>query len=122
MQKKEKIFILAALFVAIIIAGFFYLYQKNTEQTTVVIQVDGQEYQRTSLQKNQTIIIQNGNHYNEIVIHNNQVFMKAANCPDQVCVHQGSISHSPNMIICLPNRVSIEIQSTDKGVVDAILK
>lgn len=122
MHRKEKIFILTALLLAVIVASFFYLCSRDEKPSIVIIQFDGKEYQRASLQHDQTILIQNENNYNEIMIQNKQVSMKQASCPDQVCVHQGIIDHAPNMIICLPNRVSIEIQSIDQGAPDAVLQ
>ena len=35
--------------------------------------------------------------------------MKSADCPDQVCVHQGWISDSTVPIVCLPHQVIIEV-------------
>lgn len=36
-------------------------------------------------------------------------------CPDKLCVHMGWKSRSGDSIICLPNRVVIEIRSGEEG-------
>ena len=38
-----------------------------------------------------------------------RIRMKSADCPDQVCVHQGWISDSTVPIVCLPHQVIIEV-------------
>ncbi|NMA83050.1 MAG: NusG domain II-containing protein [Epulopiscium sp.] len=47
--------------------------------------------------------------YNKIEAKNNQIRFIEANCPDQVCVQAGWIPKGGNIAVCLPNRVSIEI-------------
>jgi len=44
-----------------------------------------------------------------MVIDGTKVYMESADCPNQICVHHSSISHKGETIICLPNRVVIEI-------------
>ena len=40
-----------------------------------------------------------------------RIRVAAADCPDQVCVHQGWISTGIAPIVCLPNQLVIQIQS-----------
>ena len=42
-----------------------------------------------------------------------RIRMKSADCPDQVCVHQGWISDSTVPIVCLPHQVIIEVTGGD---------
>ena len=35
--------------------------------------------------------------------------MESASCPDGLCVHQGAISDGLLPIVCLPNKVQIQI-------------
>lgn len=55
---------------------------------------------------------------NCIVIKNGQVYMESAVCPDQICVRHGSISKNREMIICLPNKVFIEVESNKENEID----
>ena len=43
-----------------------------------------------------------------------------ADCPDQLDVKQGYISKVGEVIVCLPNRLVIEIKGVDEGDVDYI--
>ena len=46
---------------------------------------------------------------NILVIEGGSAYMKHADCPDGLCVKQRKKSRSGERIVCLPNRVSIEI-------------
>ena len=39
--------------------------------------------------------------------------MTRADCPDQLCIHQGPIHIQGETIVCLPNRVVVEITGND---------
>lgn len=58
--------------------------------------------------------------YNTLVIETGAVHMTAASCPDQVCVHTGPISKPGQTIVCLPNRVVVEITGETEGQIDDI--
>ena len=44
-----------------------------------------------------------------LVISDGKADMESADCPNQICVHHGAISHTGETIVCLPNRVVIEV-------------
>ena len=45
-----------------------------------------------------------------LIIKDGEVYMQEADCPNQICVHHSPISHKGETIVCLPNRVIIEIR------------
>lgn len=53
--------------------------------------------------------------YNLLAISEDQVWMEAADCRDQVCVHHVPISDGADPIICLPNRLVAEIVNDADG-------
>ena len=57
---------------------------------------------------------------NTIEVRDNQIRIKAATCPDQVCVLTGFISKPGETIVCLPHKLVIEIQAVD-GYTDDII-
>lgn len=57
---------------------------------------------------------------NHVVIENGSVRMTAASCPDQVCVQSGPISQPGQTIVCLPNRIVIEITGEKEGEIDEL--
>ena len=46
---------------------------------------------------------------NVVVVENGTVFVREADCDNQDCVHQGSISGPGRQIICLPHKLWIEV-------------
>lgn len=56
---------------------------------------------------------------NKVRIEHDGVYMENANCPDKLCVHQGRISKTGQSIICLPNKIIVEIVGK-KPDVDAV--
>ena len=47
---------------------------------------------------------------NTIQVEPGRICVSRADCPDQICVHQGWISTSVIPIVCLPNRLVIQIE------------
>ena len=48
--------------------------------------------------------------------------MIEADCPDQLCVHQKAISKDRETIVCLPNKVVVEVKSKTESEFDSIAK
>lgn len=44
-----------------------------------------------------------------VVIQNGKARMESADCRDQICVHTGWISRNGQTVVCLPNRVVLEV-------------
>lgn len=71
------------------------------------ISIDGKNYGEYDLKEDQTIQI---GETNVCQIQDGEVLMIQAECPDQLCVQQGEIeSGQGGTIVCLPNRVVLEI-------------
>lgn len=49
---------------------------------------------------------------NTVQVEPGRIRVSAADCPDQVCVHQGWISTGVVPIVCLPNRLVIQIEDS----------
>ena len=43
-----------------------------------------------------------------------------AGCPDALCVHMRPISAEGEMLVCLPNRVVVEVRNGKNGDNDAV--
>lgn len=62
--------------------------------------------------------------YNTVHIQDGSVWIDDASCPDKVCLYQGKISKDGEIIVCLPNRLMIQIEdntNTDNDT-DIIVK
>lgn len=86
----------------------------------VVIEVDGSVYGTYNLSEDKEIDIVNGSHTNHISIKGGTVQMTYSTCHNQICVDKGKISEINDMIVCLPNKVVISIESREGGEIDAV--
>lgn len=98
-------------------AFLFWLVGKLTqgEAAELRITVAGEIYGMYSLEEEQTITV---NDTNVCEIKDGYVSMTEADCPDQICVHTARISEDGGSIVCLPNKVVLEIISKDKKEVE----
>ncbi len=88
---------------------------------TVKVYVDGEEYAAFPLNEERDIIIKGyAGLDNHLVIKDGEADIVDAHCPDKLCVHQKRISRNRETIVCLPNRVVIEIEGKSEGEVDAV--
>ena len=106
MKKKDFIFIFIVL-AAVASAALFLRFPKNPD--TVKVLVDGELFGEYSLSENREISV---NGTNLIKIENGEAYMFSATCPDKLCIHQGKIGKTGKSIICLPNRVSVEVNNS----------
>lgn len=100
------------LFIILVIVGLglsFYAYTSATSGSEVVVKVRGVEQGRYKLNENRVINLNQHSHSNKITIKDGFVQMTFSDCKNQVCVHEGKISKTSQTIVCLPNRVTIEI-------------
>lgn len=88
----------------------------RTEEGWVVVSRDGIEEERLSLKEDTRLLLRDeeGNE-NLLVIEEESVWIEEANCPDGLCVRQGHISHSGDSIICLPHKLVVTIEGTEKN-------
>ena len=80
---------------------------------------DGKMLEQTMLNTDREIILLNGDM--EIEISGNKLRVKKSNCSRQTCAHMGWISNPGETIACLPNKILIEIESSDSPIVDAVI-
>ena len=82
----------------------------------VVVSVDGEVYGTYPLNRDRTITIDREGYHNIVLIEDGHVEMKESSCSNQICVNQGQISKVSIPIVCLPNRVVIQIVDGEEGV------
>ena len=78
---------------------------------TVVVSVDGKEVASFPLDED-TVYNIGGYHGGENILEvkDGKAHLTDASCPDKLCVNMGYISKTGQSIICLPNKVVIEIK------------
>lgn len=117
-NKNDIILIIIVLCVAV--SGLFlYMNFGKEEPAKVMIFVDGVERGSYSLSEDTKVEV---NGTNTLAIENGKVRMEEADCPDQICVHHKAISKNKESIVCLPNKVVVEIVSSETTELDSIVK
>ena len=109
MNKKRLIgdLILILALIAVGILVFFVITLTRSEGQTVLVTVNGERVAEYSLTDEGEYSINGGT--NVLVISEGKAYLKEASCPDKLCVNLGKISMSGERIVCLPNKVMVEI-------------
>jgi hypothetical protein len=119
MIKKADI-VLAVILLAAGIASSIFLFFGGGIGETVIISVDTKVYGNYDLKENQIIDVKSaGNHFNIVEIKDGKAFVTDADCPDKLCIKQGKINNTSQSIVCLPNKVMIELIGPESDGPDA---
>lgn len=112
MKKWDCFIIIILVIISLMPVGFIIPSNNEGELRKVIISVDGTEYKTFELraETDEKIRIEENGGINEIYVKGENVYMHDTNCTDRICVRQGKISKIGESIVCLPNRVFIEIK------------
>lgn len=121
MMKKGDILIIGLLVILSFLPLAYFSSQNKTDDADsepvdyAVIKVDGEEIHRMELKDDgeiESYLYENDEgHMNLVERDGTVVYMAEANCADSLCLRQGEISKNGEMIVCLPHRVFVEIET-----------
>lgn len=122
--RNDILLILFFLIIGLVTLVWIHSHAKSGAQ--IRVSIDNKEYGTYSLDKDQTITI-NQNHWeNVLVIKDNTAVMTKADCPDKICVNHAAISKKGETIVCLPHKVVVEVinqgNTKKKDQIDIISK
>ena len=86
----------------------------------VKISVDGKLYREDSLNEDTKIFVKSQYGQNTVAVKNGEVFVTDADCPDELC-EDSKISKNGESIVCLPNRLSVTVETEEEKEADVIL-
>ncbi|MBQ4579881.1 MAG: NusG domain II-containing protein [Clostridia bacterium] len=123
MNKKNLLVIGGIFLIAAALLAVTLLNRPMTavEEDMVIISVDGKEYARVPLSKPRMVTVEQQNGcVNVVEVSDHGAVMLSSTCDNQLCVQMGEVTVDnweirPNQqfIICLPNRVSVELAVTE---------
>ena len=121
---KRRRFLLAALALVLVIAAgsVYWFWLRGADETIATITLDGEviaEYDLSQVRETEMFTVGAPGAENTIRVSPEGIAVISADCPDQVCVHQGVRSHGPQPIVCLPNKLRITFSLFAMGV-DAV--
>ena len=122
MFKKQDIIIYLTV---LLLAGAAYLIHTGLHSRTgsiVRISTDGELIADYPLSRDLETTIGGYSGGNlKLVISGGAAYVESSSCPDKICVKHARISHTGESIICMPNRIVIEIISDDETpVIDGV--
>jgi hypothetical protein len=90
---------------------------------TVLVMRGGVEYASLPLREDAAldVTLPDGTVTNTVRITGGKVFMEYASCPDGLCLRHGALRGGRDVIVCLPNAVTVEATGGGDGV-DAVVK
>ena len=106
--------ILVASLLVVGLSVFLITTLTREEGSTVIVSVNGDDKCEYPLSQNGEYSLNGGT--NVIVIEDGAVYMKSADCPDRLCVHQGKKSMNGERIVCLPNRVEVRVEGDGEEI------
>ncbi len=115
---KKQDFLLIGAIVVIALALLLYVNLTQEEGAGVVVKINGQEVARYSLTVDGTYSLNGGT--NTLVIKDGVAYLSDASCPDGLCVEQGKISKTGQIITCLPNKLTVTVYGAEKNDVDLV--
>lgn len=124
MKKADGIIIVVLL--ALALGGFGaqkLLFTKHYAQKYVAIYLKGKLYKSITIKSDsfkKAISIKSELGSNEVLIENGGARMESADCRDRICIKEGFKSKVGQTIVCLPNKLVIEIKGRQKTETDEV--
>lgn len=116
MKRKYLADILLIIFLIIltILISIFIYREPASDDLQVEVCVDGEVIKTYPLSKDSDYYMEDKLSIgNTLVIDGGFVYIKDANCNDELCVKQGRIKRANESIICLPHKLVVRITSGD---------
>ena len=113
MNKSAKLILASLVLLAAGSAALLLLRPAGEEHPVARITLDGElvrEIDLTGVDKPFFFTVEGpAGMTNTILVEPGRIRVSEADCPDQICVHQGFISDGTTPIVCLPNKLIIQI-------------
>ena len=107
--------ILVGVLLIVSLSVFLVMFLNREEGSTVVVSVNGVTVAEYPLSMDATYYLNNGT--NVLVIKDGYAYISEATCPGyQDCVESGKIRFVGEKIVCLPNKVIVEIVGEGEGL------
>ena len=120
-MKKNDVILIAGilLFALAAFGGLSWYSAASTQKAEAVVEIDGQEQGHYPLEQDTTVDLQlvDGS-YNLLEIKDGKADIIEASCPDKICVNHHPVSKRGESLVCLPNKVVVEIKNGEGMEVD----
>ncbi len=108
MLKKSDVVLGVAILLLCVTALVIFPFIKPTGKTVIVSQ-NGAITHRLPLNQDFTLKLE----HNTVTVYDGKAFMQSSDCENQICVKTPGINRDGEQIICLPNRVILEVSDSE---------
>lgn len=104
---RDFVLILSVITVALICLLFMKMNSENGRKVKVM--ADGKVVHEMSIAVDEEYTVIQDDKMNTVIVENGKVRVEDASCPDKICEKHIPISMNGETIICLPNKVVVEV-------------
>jgi len=112
--------VLIGIFLILFILSFFLLRYFPQTGSLVTISVNNKPLYSFSISEDRDITISGPIGDTNLRISENRVWITEAPCPHKICKKMGKIGRAGEIIVCIPNKIFIEVEGTQDSPVDGI--
>ena len=119
MTKWDKLLILVIILCSVMGMIWATKITSNVDHLYLIIEIDGKEYKKLSIDdgtKTKLIPVDTKYGHSVIKVEGKEVSMYESSCKDHLCEKIGPISKANQVIICIPNRVSVKLVSSKSNI------
>ena len=110
------------LLLALSILSFYPLHPGNTSGGEVWVYLEGKPYGFYPLDSDRIVRVKGPIGTTVISIHDREAAIISAPCPYKFCEKMGPIPHHGRVMICIPNRIIVEVKRKKRRGPDAITR
>ena len=119
---KEHIYDIVIIFVILLAVLILYIFNNKSDirADRMKISVNGEEIYDVSLADCTTYELSSEYGTNKVTVASDGVYMSYSSCKNHNCMNEGTVAYHGQTIICLPNRVVVELYNSSGGSIDAL--
>lgn len=116
LTKGDKVLVIVLIIFSLLFAYYISTINNSLENKYVSIQINGEEVKTIKFSDDiigEKYVLETKFGRNVLQFGDNEVRIIEASCPDQLCIKQGKIGQVGQLLVCLPNRLVVEIKAND---------
>lgn len=116
LTKGDKVLVIVLIVFSLLFAYYMSTVNNSLEKKYISIQINGEEIKTIAFSDDiigETYVLETEFGRNVLQFGDGEVRIIEASCPDQLCVKQGKIGQVGQLLVCLPNRLVVEIKAND---------
>lgn len=121
LTKGDKVLVVFLVIFSLGFAYFMATVNNNIDSKYISIQVNGEEINAIEFSDDiigENYVLETEFGRNVLQFGDGEVKIIESTCLDKLCIKQGTIKQVGQLLVCLPNRLVVEIKANDQGLND----